>query len=192
MKKNILIVLAVLVYCLTVSCNKTKYLTHEKCYTCMPIVIDNEEYSDEEFGYYKEKMDSVFTSWKEEYPDDLSKTFSGYFRVVEVWKENDVIVVFLEDLSDPIGRAKHRQVISLADKPKYKGKAIKVGKTYYFELTPCFPVRVAPPFGIFVGESRAWSFLFENRWLFIEQICGDNIYSSVNLNGDKYIRTSKK
>jgi len=103
---------------------------------------------------------------------------------VEIWKEFDVVVFFLEDISDPMNVSRVKQVISLFNEPTYKGEVLKVGKEYFFELSPLFPYNMTPSYDCLYVEEL----LFKNRWLSIQLHSGDNIYSSVNLNGDKYIR----
>ena len=183
-----LIVIIVIGFCnLMISCTSTEYLSRDNCYTCWPIIYSNDEYSEEEFGYKKREQDSLYNAWKNEHPDIASKTIKGNFRVKEIWKENEfgIVVLFLDDMSDSPLSCK--QVLSLMDNPNYKGKSLKVGKVYYFELNPLNPINTAPTFG-----HKAEELLFENRWLMVEHFCGENIYSSVNLNGNKYIRSPNK
>ena len=183
MKKELIVIIAICFCNLITSCTSTEYLSRDNCYTCWPIIYANDEYSEEAFGYKKRLQDSLCDAWKIEHPDIADpKTLKGNFRVKEIWKEKEfgVVVFFLDDMSDSPLRCK--QVLSLMDKPNYKGKSLKVGEVYYFELSPLAPINT-PLF-------QPVELLFENRWLMVEHFCGENIYSSVNLNGDKYIKTT--
>lgn len=190
MKKIIFFIVSVTSICgLLVNCNSTDYISQESLPTSMPIIISNEEYTEEEFGDIKRKQDSIDEKYGRMYPKVISTTLNGYFRVTEIRKELGVMVLLLENISDtfdPLFSCK--QVLSLLDKPHYKGKALKVGKVYYFELSPLNLINTAPPLGLSMGIDHTEKVLLENRWLVIQHFCGENIYSSINLNGDKYIR----
>lgn len=186
MRKKLIVILAIGFCNLMIGCTSTEYLSRDNCYTCWPIIYSNDEYSEEEFGYKKRVQDSLYAAWKNEHPDIAApKILKGNFRVKEIWKEKEfgIVVFFLDDMSDSPLSCK--QVLSLMDKPNYKGKSLKVGGVYYFELKPLNTINTAPTFG-----HKAEELLLENRWLMVEHFCGENIYSSVNLNGDKYIDTS--
>lgn len=188
MRKKLIVIIAIGFCNLMISCTSTEYLSRDNCYTCWPIIYSNDEYSEEEFGYKKREQDSLYDAWKKEHPGIAGpQTLKGNFRVKEIWieKEFGVAVFFLDDMSDSPLRCK--QVLSLMDKPNYKGISLKIGDIYYFELKPLNPINTAPTFGY-----RAEELLLGNRWLMVEHFCGENIYSSVNLNGDKYIRDSQK
>lgn len=180
MRKKIIVIIAIGFCKLMISCTNTDYLSRDNCYTCWPIIYSNDEYSEEEFGHKKREQDSLYDAWKNEHPDIAGpKTLKGNFRVKEIWKEKEfgIVVFFLDDMSDSPLSCK--QVLSLTDKSNYKGKSLKVGEIYYFELSPLVPINT-PLF-------QTVELLFENRWLMVEYFCGENIYSSANLNGDKYI-----
>ena len=178
--------LSVVGFCvLLTSCRGTKFLTPDNCYSCGHIIYSNEEYSEEKFGYKKRLQDSSFAEMKKDCPSlPAAVSRKGIYRVVEIWKEFDVVVFFLEDISDPMNVSRVKQVISLFNEPTYKGEVLKVGKEYFFELSPLFPYNMTPSYDCLYVEEL----LFKNRWLSIQLHSGDNIYSSVNLNGDKYIR----
>lgn len=186
MRKKLIVILAIGFCNLMIGCTSTEYLSRDNCYTCWPIIYSNDEYSEEEFGHKKRVQDSLYAAWENEHPDIAApKILKGNFRVKEIWKEKEfgIVVFFLDDMSDSPLSCK--QVLSLMDKPNYKGKSLKVGGVYYFELKPLNTINTAPTFG-----HKAEELLLENRWLMVEHFCGENIYSSVNLNGDKYIDTS--
>lgn len=186
MKRLLIVVFTTWVCQLVISCKNTAYLTPDNCYTCSHIICSNEEYSDEKHGYWRKKQDSLFAEMRMANPESVApKTLKGSFKVIEIWKELDVAVFFLEDLSKPMDVSRVKQVISLIDKPSYKGETLKVGNVYYFELSPLYPLNVAPSYDCYHVEGL----LFENRWLLIQHYSGENIFSSVNLNGDKYINT---
>ena len=171
-----------------ISCNSSYYNSQES-HTTMPIIISNEEYTEEEFGHLKRKRDSIDEQYGRMYPNVISTKLNGYFRVAEIRKEIGVMVLFLENISDTFDALYScKQVLSLSDKPYYKGKALKVGKVYYFELSPLYFINTAPPLGLSLGIDYTEKVFLENRWLVIRHCCGENIYSSINLNGDKYIR----
>lgn len=176
------------------SCAGTQYTTKENCYTCRDLVFYNEEYSEEKFGEIKRVKDSIFDEYLKEAPlSAIAEPLSGYFRIKEIWRQQDVIVVFLEDVSDPHPWS-CLQVVSLAGEPNYKGKSLKVGKVYHFELSPLFPINKAPSIGL-EFQSKEMSILdhllIENRWLKILHYSGKNVFTSSNLNGDKYILSPK-
>lgn len=185
----IFFILTVYSICFMTGCNSTHYLSPDNCYTCWPIIYDNQKYSEEEFGYKKREQDSIFEEYIRTCPQpEIPDTLKGDFRVREIWKNFDVVVLFLEDLSCPTDPLKKfKQVISMADKPYYRGEVIRVGKVYYFEIIPIYPVNKTPSL-----SGQADELFFENHWLLIHHFCGDNIYSSTNLNGDKYRRISRK
>ena len=187
MKKELIVIIAICFCNLITSCSGTEFLTPDNCYTCGHVIYSNEEYSEEEFGYKKRLQDSSIAEMKRTHPElSASVSRKGLFRVKEIWREFDVAVFFLEDISKPMDVSRVKQVISLVDKSTYKGEVLKVGKEYYFELSPLCPFDITPSYdGLYVEE-----LLFENRWLLIQLHSGDNIYSSVNLNGDKYIKTT--
>lgn len=196
--KKLSVVVVTIFYFIMVSCNNTQYTTKENCYTCRHIVFENAEYSEDEFGEMKRLRDSIYEERVKNLPSTaLPKPISGYYRIKEIWKECDVIVLFLEDpeTSKKISGDWCTQVISLADKPKYKGKALKVGKVYYFELVPLFPFNKAPSRGLEFRSQTQFicdQLLIDNHWLRILHYSGINVYTSVNLNGDKYISTENK
>ncbi len=188
MKGKTIVTIAILFCNLITSCGRPEYLSRDNCYTCWPIIYSNDEYSEGEFGYKKRELDSLYNVWKIEYPGIANpKTLKGNFRVKEIWNEKDfgVVVFFLDDMTDSPLSCK--QVISLMGKTHYKGKTLKVGGIYYFELEPLIPIYTYASSG-----QKTEQLLFENRWLMVEQFCGENIYSSVNLNGDKYVRIPDK
>ena len=178
---------------LLVSCHSTDYISQESLPTGMSIIISNEEYTEEKFGDIKRKKDSIDEQYGRMNPEVISTTLNGYFRVTEIRKELGVLVLFLENISDtfdPLSSCK--QVLSLSDKPYYKGETLTVGKVYHFELSPLNFVNTAPPLGLSMGIDCTEKVLLENRWLVIRHYCGENIYSSGNLNGDKYTRNPRK
>lgn len=187
MKQLLVLMSAICISQLIISCNSTEYLSRENCFTCRSIIYDNVEESSKKALRYKDKkeeIDSVMMEMIKAHPAD---TLRGSFRVKEIWKELDVIVLFLEDLSNPNDAFRFKQVISLADNPQNTGVALKVGKIYYFELLPLLPINIAPSYN---GEADV--LLFKSHWLLINHYCGENIYSSINLQGDKYVHISPK
>ena len=187
MKQILVLMSAICISQLIISCNSTEYLSRENCFTCRSIIYDNVEESSKKalwYKYKKEEIDSVMMEMIKAHPAD---TLRGSFRVKEIWKELDVIVLFLEDLSNPNDAFRFKQVISLADNPQNTGVALKVGKIYYFELLPLLPINIAPSYN---GEADV--LLFKNHWLLINHYCGENIYSSINLQGDKYVHIYPK
>ncbi len=183
---RLLIIVATIWFCaLMTNCSGTEFLTPDNCYTCGHVIYCNDEYSEEKFGSKKRLQDSSFAEMIKNHPElSASEVKKGLFRVVEIWREFDVAVFFLEDLSTPMDVSRVKQVISFMDKPTYKGESLKVGKEYYFELSPLYPIKMTPSSDCLYVEEL----FFENRRLVIQLHSGDNIYSSVNLYGDKYIR----
>ena len=182
---------ALTVCLLMTSCCRTEYRTMYDCYTCYPYVFGNEEYSEEKFGQKKREQDSIDEEFARLHPTTVTKTQRGYYRVLDIRKDYDIMVLILEAVSDSTNlNSRYKQVFSLADKPYYFGKSIKIGEVYYFELSPLWLVNTSPPFGIIPDQKE--EILFENRWVVFRHAEGENIFSSVNLNGDKYIRHPRK
>ena len=201
--KTFIIIFESVICCLMTSCIDSEYLNKpegsysfhmveygDKLYT--KVIVSNNEYSEEKFGHEKKEQDSLFEEWMNAHPGKaLSKTMSGYFRVKGMRKELGIMVLFLDILKDDPFRDK--MVISLADKSYYRGEKLKVGEVYFFELSPLYPVSVYPPvLGQSFGIDPIEKVLLENHWIELIRDCGNNVYTSSNLNGDKYIKSAQK